>query len=132
STRRNGKDIDLYVIDPLNPASDTLLAQFDKGTAWSALDWSPDDATILAQEYISINESHLWLIDARTGAKERLTPATGAEPVSYRRGTFSKDGQRIFVITDRDSEHLRLVAIDLATKEQRYLTAHIPWDVSEF
>ncbi len=132
STRRNGKDVDFYVIDPLDPASNALLAELDKGAAWDALDWSPDDSTILALETVSINESHLWVFDARTGAKERLTPAREGEPVSYRRGVYSKDGKRIYVITDRDSEHLRLAAIDLATKEHRYLTAHIPWDVTEF
>jgi Tol biopolymer transport system component len=43
STRRNGRDTDVYVVDPLDPKSDKLLAQLEGG-GWGPLDWSPTRA----------------------------------------------------------------------------------------
>jgi dipeptidyl aminopeptidase/acylaminoacyl peptidase len=131
STRRNGKDVDLYVINPADPKTDKILAQLEGG-GWGAADWSPDDRQIILFEFISANESYIWLVNATTGEKTLLTPKGGAEKVAYGGGQFSKDGQGIYVTTDRDSEFQRLAYIDLATKQHKFLTDHIKWDVDEF
>ncbi|TAL09127.1 MAG: S9 family peptidase [Nitrospirae bacterium] len=131
STRRNGKDTDLYIITPADPASDRLLARLD-GSGWQTLDWSADDRRLLVLEFASINESALWLFDAATGEKTLLTPRGGPEPVSYGGGRFSKDGKGLYVTTDRDSEFHRLAYIDLATGQPAYLTDAIKWGVEDF
>ena len=131
STRRNGKDVDLYVINPADPKTDKVLAQLEGG-GWGAADWSPDDRQIILFEFISANESYIWLVNAATGEKTLLTPKGGAEKVAYGGGQFSKDGKGIYVTTDRDSEFQRLAYIDLATKQHKFLTDHIKWDVDEF
>jgi dipeptidyl aminopeptidase/acylaminoacyl peptidase len=131
STRRNGKDTDFYVIDPKNPKSDRLLTQVEGG-GWGAADWSPDDQRVLVQQYISATDSNLWIVDAASGEKKLVTSKSGNEKVSYEAGVFSKDGKGLYVITDRDSEFLRLAYVDLATLKHTYLTSQIPWDVEEF
>jgi dipeptidyl aminopeptidase/acylaminoacyl peptidase len=130
STRRNGTDVDLYVMDPLDPKSDRLLAQL-QGGGWEPLDWSPDDSTILALQQISITESYLWLIDAASSEKTLFTPKIGTALVAYDDAHFSTDGKSIFAITDRDSDFRRLARIDVATRRHAFLTARIPWDISE-
>ena len=130
STRRTGKDVDLWVINPSEPKSDHLLAKLEGG-GWNALDWSPDGRKILAVEYISANESYLWLIDAESGEKTQLTPK-GGEKISYDGGEFSKDGKGIYTTTDKDSEFHRLALIDLSSRQHTYLTSALPWDVEEF
>src|SRR3954471_1407400 len=67
STRRNRKDADFYVMSPTDPKSDKLVSESD-APGWQALDWSPDDAKILITRYVSANESHLYIMDAATGA----------------------------------------------------------------
>lgn len=131
STRRTGKDTDLWVMNPSDPKTDHLLTQL-AGGGWQPLDWSPDDKKILLEEELSINESYLWLVDAATGEKTELTPRNTTEKVSYGEGRFSKDGKGIYVTTDKDSEFHRLAYLDLATKQPQYLTANIPWDVESF
>jgi len=131
STRRNGTDVDLYVINPSDPKSDRALAEL-QGGGWNALDFSPDDKKILVIEGLSANESYLWVMDSATGAKELLTPKGGAEKVSYEGGEFSKDGKGVYTTTDKDSEFHRLAYVDLTTKQHTYLTDHIKWDVDEF
>ena len=131
STRRTGKDTDIYLINPQNPASNQLLVQLEGG-GWGPLDWSPDDRQLLVSEYISINESYLWLVDTTTGTKTRLTPKNQAEPVSYQGAAFSKDGKGLYLVSDRDSEFQRLAYYDFATQTYTYLTSDIPWDVDDF
>lgn len=129
STRRNGTDADLYVVDPADPKTDRKVA--DLGVGWSVLDWAPGDKAVLAVEYVSINESYLWTIDAATGAKTALTPK-GGEPASYSGGQFTPDGLHVWTATDRGAEFHRLTKIDVATKAQQQFAADINWDVEEF
>jgi dipeptidyl aminopeptidase/acylaminoacyl peptidase len=131
STRRNGRDVDLYTVNPSDPKTDRPLVQLEGG-GWTALDFSPDDKQILVLEEISANESYLWLADSSTGDKKLLTPKGGAEKIHYGGGEFSKDGKGVYTTTDRDSEFHRLAYVDLAAGKHEYLTDHIKWDVDEF
>jgi dipeptidyl aminopeptidase/acylaminoacyl peptidase len=127
STRRNGADRDIYVMNPLEPATDRLVLEV-KGGGWSVLDWSPDDRQLLIGEYISITDSRLWLLDVQTGEKTLLTEP-GPESVSYRNARFAKDGAGLYLTTDKDSEFQRLAYLDLTTKQVTALVDSIPWDI---
>ena len=131
STRRTGKDTDLWVMSPADPKTDRMLTQLSGG-GWRPEDWSPDDKKILLLQEISINESYLWLVDAVTGQKVELTSPNAVEKVSYGEARFSKDGKGIYVTTDKDSEFHRLAYVDLETKQPTYLTTSIHWDVESF
>ena len=130
STRRTGKDVDLWVMNPKEPKSDHMVAKLEGG-GWGTLDWSPDGRKILVTEFVSANESYLWLMDADSGEKTLLTPK-GGEKISYSGGRFSKDGKGIYTTTDKESEFHRLAYIDLASRQHTYLSSAIPWDVEEF
>ncbi len=130
STRRNGKDVDLYLVNPAVPQSDKMLTRLEGG-GWSAADWSPDDRKILVVENVSANESYLWLFDVETGEKTLITPKNQPEKSFYGEGAFSRDGKGIYLATDRASEFRRLTYIDLATNRHTILTANINWDVEE-
>ena len=130
STRRNGKDRDIYLIDPLKPQSDRLLATLEGG-GWYPLDWSPDDRQLLLLEFVSANESHLWVLNAQTGDKTPLSPRD-KEPVAYSSAAFSKDGQGVYWISDRQSEFQRLAYYTLANHRYTELTRRINWDVESF
>src|SRR6202171_3219222 len=73
STRRTGKDTDLWVMNPADPKSDHLLTKLEGG-GWGPEDWSPGDSRILLKEEISLNETYLWLVDTKTGEKASLVP----------------------------------------------------------
>jgi dipeptidyl aminopeptidase/acylaminoacyl peptidase len=131
STRRTGKDTDLWVMNPADPNSDHLLTQL-QGGGWQPQDWSPDDKKILLTEEISINQTYLWLVDTTTGAKTELTPRDAKERIFYGDAQFSKDTRGVYVTTDKDSEFQRLAYLDLTTRQPRYLTSKIAWDVERF
>ncbi|MFN2567295.1 MAG: prolyl oligopeptidase family serine peptidase [Gemmatimonadaceae bacterium] len=128
STRRNGADRDVWVMNPANRATDRLVLQVSGG-GWGPLDWSPDDRKLLVGEYRSVNQSQLWLVDVATGQKELLT-ADGADTVAYGGAEFSADGRGVYLTTDKGSEFQRLGYLDLATRRITPLVTDIPWDVA--
>ena len=131
STRRNGQDRDIYVMDPRDASSSRRVLEV-KGGGWSPTDWSPDDRTLAVSEEISVNESYLWILDVATGATTLVTPKGGAAKVAYTSARFSADGKGLYTITDRESEFERLAYVDLATGKHTYLTPQISWDVEAF
>ncbi len=130
STRRNGTDRDLYVINPIDPTSDHRVLEVSGG-GWAVLDWSPDDRQLLVMQYVSVNQSFLWLVNAASGAKTALTPP-GADTVAYGGAEFAADGRGVYLTSDRGGEFQQLAYLDLATKTFTTLTASIRWDVDEF
>src|SRR2546427_6936426 len=131
STRRNGRDLDLWVMDPSDPATDRMVLELEGG-GYGPADWSPDDRQILLYQVISVNESYLWLVDVASGEQTLLTPKRGNDTVAYGSAQFSRDGKGIYLTTDRGSEFQRLAYLDLATKRYRFLSIGIPWDVEQF
>ncbi|MFM7741342.1 MAG: S9 family peptidase, partial [Planctomycetota bacterium] len=129
STRRNGADRDLWLLDPTSAESNKLLAEL-AGGGWAALDWSPDDAQILMGEYLSVTRSNLWIVNAASGEKRQLNDA--AEEVSWGGGKFSPDGRGFYVTTDKDNEFKRLAYWNLESGKLEVLTDSIKWDVEGF
>ncbi|HTA73485.1 MAG TPA: prolyl oligopeptidase family serine peptidase [Gemmatimonadaceae bacterium] len=128
STRRNGTDTDIYIMDPANPSSDRKVLEV-QGGGWAPLDWSPDDKSLLVSDYHSVNESALWLIDLATGSKRRLTPPG---VVAYGGGQFSPDGKLVYATSDEGAEFARLIAIDVATGVAHVVSREPKWDVEDF
>jgi dipeptidyl aminopeptidase/acylaminoacyl peptidase len=127
STRRNRKDADFYVMSPADAKSDKLLSE-SPTPGWQALDWSRDDSKILIANFVSANESSLFVMDAGSGARARLTPES-KEKVAWGGGLFSKDVKGVYATTDQGAEFARLAYIDLATKQVTILTPDLKWDV---
>jgi dipeptidyl aminopeptidase/acylaminoacyl peptidase len=127
STRRNGKDTDLYIINPSDPRTNRMLLQLEGG-GWNVTDWSPDDSKLLLIEGVSINESYVWIVDIAKGEKTLLTPRGGANPIAYEGALFSKDGRGIYVRTDKDSEFVRVAFVDFGL-QHTFLTSQLKWDV---
>ena len=130
STRRNGADRDLYVMDPARPESDRRVVEL-AGGGWSVLDWSPDDRTLLVAEYRSVTDSRLWLVDVASGRRTAITPDT-TQQVARGSARFSRDGRGLWLTTDEGSEFRRLAWMDLASRRVTPVTTTIDWDVTSF
>lgn len=131
SSPPNGDGVDLSIIDPFKSGSNRLLAE-GRGHYLKAFDWSPDDRKAIMCDYASNTVSSLWVIDTETGKKTLLSASAEKDSDYYDSPQFCKGGKGVCVITDRDSEYRRLAYIDLASKQTRYLSDHIKWDVEEF
>lgn len=104
SNKRNGKDRDIYVMDPKDPASMKLLSEVSG--SWYVAAWSPDDTNIIAVEMLPGNNTALWLIDVATGKRSPLTNDT--VPSIWSSIQYSGDGRTIYAVSNRDSEFARV------------------------
>ena len=128
STRRNGADSDLYVVDPRDPKTDRLVAQV-KGGGWGITDFAPDGRTAVVGEYLSIQKSNLYSLDLASGA---LSPITDpAAQVSWGNAHYAPDGA-LWVTSDQGSDVQRLGVLDPRTKSFRPVTPAGKWDIDEF
>lgn len=131
STRRNGADRDLYIMDPLHPEETRMVLQVNGGGT-SVQDWSPDDRTLLVEEALSVNQSRLWTVDVATGTRNALIAELPGDTIAYGSARWSRDGKGVYLTTDAGSEFQQLVYLDLATRRRTVLTVAIPWDIAQF
>jgi dipeptidyl aminopeptidase/acylaminoacyl peptidase len=128
STARDGRSYDIYVVDPESGSLPRLAFAGDgSGAAWSVLDWSPDDSKLLVRKEVSVSEGYLYIVDLSSGQKREVEPSTVKAGIVDAK--FSRDGQGIYVISDRDSEFARLRYVSLFTNERTVISGHIVWDI---
>ncbi|HEU4704519.1 MAG TPA: prolyl oligopeptidase family serine peptidase [Sphingomicrobium sp.] len=128
STRRNGTDTDLYVMDPRNPRTDRRVAQV-KGGGWSIADFAPGGRRAVVSEYVSITKSNPFLLDVATG---RLTPiGDHSSAIAYGEMKFAPDGT-LWATSDEGSDVQRLGTLDPRTGRFRPVTPPGRWDVEDF
>ncbi|TSA14609.1 MAG: S9 family peptidase [Betaproteobacteria bacterium] len=122
---------EVHVANPLKPDRDKVIAELPGG-GWFGFTWSPDDTRLVYLEYVSVNESYLWIMDVASGKRRRLTEKSSGEPVLYAETKFSRDGKGLYTVTDRGTEFRTLNYVDLATLRHTPLSADIQWDVEDF
>jgi dipeptidyl aminopeptidase/acylaminoacyl peptidase len=129
-TGRDSISYDLYIAEPANKLAAPRLVFNGFQKSWSVQDWSPDDTKLLINNFVSANESHLYVMDIASAA---LTPVSeGPETASVSQARFAPDGRGVYLVTNRDSEFQQLRRVDLVTGAVETLTGHIPWDIDTF
>lgn len=127
SSRRNGADMDLYVVDPKDPKSDRLVAEV-KGGGWNIADFSADGSKALVLNRMSINEAMVYELDLSSGKMRALTDVK--TKASYVDPKYGHDGA-VWLTSNKGSDFLRLGKLDAkggftpVSKEPR-------WDVSDY
>ncbi|MDP9009594.1 MAG: alpha/beta fold hydrolase [Pseudomonadota bacterium] len=129
TTAGDGRSYDIDIVDPESGTLPRLALTGDSSATWSVLDWSPDDSKLLVQKAVSIGESYLYVVDLNSGQRREVDPA--AAKVGIAGAKFTRDGQGVYFISDRDGEFKRLRYINLFTSEKTLLSGQIPWDVEE-
>ncbi len=125
TTRRNGRDWDIYVGDVGRPGADRAVLEPEG--AWAAGEWSPDDSKLLVARLVSAHESYPHLLDLATGELTELNPSE--EKIAYGDAVFARDGKGLYYTSDEGSEFHHLRYLEFASGDSRTLTADVPWDV---
>lgn len=128
STARDGMSYDIDIVEP-ETGSLPRLAVTGDGAAWYPLDWSPDDRKLLVLKYLSVSEAYLYVVDLSSGQKREVEPAPGK--IGIAGAKFSRDGQGVYLISDRDGEFAQLRYINLFTGQKSTISAQLSWDIEE-
>ncbi|MFN3536224.1 MAG: prolyl oligopeptidase family serine peptidase [Brevundimonas sp.] len=126
SSRRNGADMDLYVVDPREPSTDRLVTEVSGG-GWNIADFSRDGRRALVVNRKSINDAAVYELDLQSGV---LTPLTDPEAqVSYVGPKYAADGT-VWATSNLQSDFLRLGRIENGGFTA--VSAEPRWDVTDF
>ena len=128
STARDGVSYDIDIAEPEGGTLSRLAVTGD-AAAWYPLDWSPDDRKLLVLKYVSISEAYLYVVDLATGQKREVDPSPSK--IGIAGAKFSRDGQGVYFISDRDSEFAQLRYVNLFTAEKTVISGRLPWDIEE-
>jgi dipeptidyl aminopeptidase/acylaminoacyl peptidase len=139
STRRNGRDEDLYLLDALAGGEPELLLEVEHET-WSVDDWSPDGSRAILRRYISHNESYAVIFELEGRKMVELPAETGGgrsrkqgrDSISRRFYRFGREARSIFFASDARGEFRELARLELATGDTIWLSGDLPWDVEGF
>jgi len=130
STRRNGRSNDVWIMDIEVGTEPRLVLESPDGSWWGPSEFSPDGETLLIQQYVSVNDSRIHLLDLDSGELTRIA-GSEREPSRNLAGGFSEDGEGIYLLTDRGSEFARLAyQATEASAEPQILSDSIDWSVS--
>ncbi len=127
SNARNGKDMDLYIGDGRDPASNRILLEVDG--YWGPGDWSDDGTKLLVWHYLSSTDSELFIVDVATGKTTQLSPKNPR--AAYGRALFDPSGEAVYTTTDREGEFTELFRVDLKTKKPKWtpIARDLGWNV---
>lgn len=127
STRRNGVDSDLYVMDPRDPASARMVHE-SKGGGWAIAAFSPDKRTAYVADYHSVQDTDLYRLDLANGA---MTPIGDPRAeIAFSGIEVAPDGT-LWVTSDEGSDFKRLGRLDPVTGKFTPVTKE-KWDVDGF
>lgn len=128
STRRNGTDTDLYVMDPRDPASARIVLQVSGG-GWALADFAPGNKAALVANYKSVQKTDLHWLDLASG---KLTPiGNHKQAIAYGGGEFAPDGT-LWVTSDEGSDFQRLGTLDPRSGKFTPRSPETKWDVDSF
>ncbi len=129
STRRNGAANDIWVTPIDNPGQSRLVFESPDGSWWGPVDWTRDGQQILLQQYVSISDSRLHLLDVDSGKTTALSGSEQRATVNYG-VAFDAKNQGFFYLTDDGGEFARLAYRKLGKDSAPVvITDDIPWDV---
>ena len=119
------------MVDPAHPQSDRVVAELDGG-GWSGFHFSEDGKRLCFVQFVSANESYIWVMEIATGKMRRITPPAKGETVFYGEARFTKDGKGLITTSDRDNEFRRLTYLPVNGGKPRVLTPKLAFDVDTF
>ena len=131
STKRNGRSNDVWVMSSDDPQNSELILESPDGTWWGAADWSEDDQRVLIQNYISVSNSKVYIVDLKT-KKKTLVLGDKDRPSVNSALAFDGKDDGIFFITDKYGSFNQLAYHDLETQDVTVISNDIPWDVDGF
>lgn len=128
STRRNGADSDLYVMDPRDPSTNRMVKEV-KGGGWAIAGFAPGNTHAVVANRISVAKSDLYWLDLASGA---MTPiGDHKKSIAYGDAGFASDGT-LWVTSDEGSDFQRLGTLDPKTGKFTPKSPEKKWDVDSF
>ncbi|MFN5645688.1 MAG: S9 family peptidase [Sphingomonadales bacterium] len=128
STKRNGTDTDLYVMNPRDPSTARMVAEV-KGGGWSLAAFAPDKKSAVVGSYVSVTNTDLYMLDLASGV---MTPiGDPKKDIAYGGAQCAPVGS-LWVTSDEGADFQRLGTLDRKTGKFTPRGPKENWDVDTF
>jgi dipeptidyl aminopeptidase/acylaminoacyl peptidase len=126
SNRRDEAVFDVYVQSREETGDDAELVY--EGDGWlSVAGWSPSDDRLIVHEAHSSFDHDVYTLDLASGDLTHHTPHEG--DIRYSGPEWGPDGEGVYLVTDRESDTLRLERLDLETGDFSVVADGGEWNV---
>jgi len=132
STRRDGHSKDIWLMDMRHPERATPILEAPDDSWWGPVDFSEDGKSLLVQQYISVSDSRIFLLDLTSG-KQRQVAGDQKTPSANRAVVFDHRNKGFYLVTNARGAGAELAWQPLKEgAPTEYISTTIPWDVAEF
>ncbi|MBK6764963.1 MAG: S9 family peptidase [bacterium] len=121
---RNPQYMDAYRLDVRTMEATKV---FENNSTLFVAGISPDDGTLVLSQFINVRSSNLYLYDVMLKSMTVITSQEECE-ANYEFADFAPEGDRLYILTDKDSEFQRLMSYYPATDEWE-VEVEADWDV---
>lgn len=128
STKRNGADNDLYVMNPRDPATTRMVAEV-KGGGWGIQAFAPDKKSAVVANYISVSNVDMFRLDLEKGGMTAI--GDNSKDIAYGGAEFAPDG-KLWVTSDEGSDFQRLGTLEINSGAFTPKGPAEKWDVDAF
>ncbi|MDQ0199533.1 S9 family peptidase [Neobacillus ginsengisoli] len=125
SNRRNLAFFDIYI---QNLETLEIRRLFSDDGMYSSIKWSPDGQSLLIRKTNTHQDNDLGILQINTGDVDWVTPHIGE--ASFKDPYYNKDGDHLYLLTNKDREHFGLAMINLYSKDLTWLERR-DWDFEE-
>ncbi|NHM31998.1 S9 family peptidase [Bacillus sp. C11] len=112
SNRQNPAYLDIYI---QNLETQEIRLVYKGNGMFSVVRWSPDGKSLLIQKTNTALDNNLGMLDLSTGVLDWVTEHAGE--ASFKSAHFNKDGDHIYLLSNKDREFFGLALINLNTKQ---------------
>lgn len=132
STRRNGRSSDIWVQSVENSETARMVLSTEDGTLWKPVDFSRDGKLLLVQQFISIADSRVHILNLESG-ELRLMAGDPEDPSSNIATGFGRKDENIFFVTNQREGAAELAMASLAGEsEKTFVRSMGSWDITHF
>ncbi len=132
STRRNGRSNDIWIQDTKSSDPARLLLPTEDGTLWKPVDFSRDGKKLLIQQYVSVADSRVYIMDLPDGELQLIAGDAG-NPSSNIATGFDHQDNNIFFVTNQHGGAAELARASLDDLSAiTFVPSTSDWDITQF
>jgi len=132
STRRNGRSSDIWMQNVAKSEPARLLLATEDGTLWKPVDFSRSGKKLLIQQFISVADSRIHVLDLTTG-ELRLLVGDAENPSSNIAAGFDRTDKNVLFVSNQNYGAAELAYMSLGDASAITFVPSISnWDITLF
>lgn len=128
STRRNGSANDLWMSSIDEPDKAKLIFESPDGSWWGVADWNIDGTKVLLQQYVSVTDSRIYLLDLDSGNADLLIGSESMPSVNYV-VAYDADQAGFYFTTDQTGDFEQLAYFNFEDNSTEIVIKDINWNI---